>query len=172
MEINNINDFMKYYSKIKYRTRRLLDLIPEHQLEWTYKEGRFTLGDLVRHLALTERYMYGETIQLKPSAYKGCGIEYANGLTEVIDLYDKLHVEALEIFKQLSVEDLNRKCPTPGNIQITTWKWMRAMVEHEVHHRGQIYMYLGMLGVEVPPIFGLTAEVVAARGIYVKMNIE
>ena len=39
----------------------------------------------------------------------------------------------------------------------------RAMVEHEVHHRGQIYIYLGMLGVKTPPIYGLTSEEVKAR---------
>ena len=37
------------------------------------------------------------------------------------------------------------------------------MVEHEIHHRGQIYMYLGILGIETPPIYGLTSEEVRAR---------
>jgi uncharacterized damage-inducible protein DinB len=37
------------------------------------------------------------------------------------------------------------------------------MVEHEVHHRGQIYVMLGMLGVSTPPLFGLTSEEVRAR---------
>ncbi len=39
------------------------------------------------------------------------------------------------------------------------------MAEHEIHHRGQLYMYLGMLGVETPPIYGLTSEEVAERGV-------
>jgi uncharacterized damage-inducible protein DinB len=38
------------------------------------------------------------------------------------------------------------------------------MTEHEAHHRGQIYLYLSILGVETPPIFGLTSEQVRARG--------
>jgi len=37
------------------------------------------------------------------------------------------------------------------------------MVEHEVHHRSQIYVYLGMLGVKTPPIYGLTSEEVRER---------
>jgi hypothetical protein len=32
-----------------------------------------------------------------------------------------------------------------------------------VHHRGQIYLMLGMLGIETPPLFGLTSEEVRAR---------
>ena len=37
------------------------------------------------------------------------------------------------------------------------------MVEHEVHHRGQIYTYLGLLDVPTPPLFGLTSEEVRAK---------
>jgi len=37
------------------------------------------------------------------------------------------------------------------------------MVEHEAHHRGQLYLMLGLLGVPTPPIFGLTEEEVRAR---------
>ncbi len=66
--------------------------------------------------------------------------------------------KSIEIFSRLSPEDLERKCKTPGGIEITTWKWLRAMVEHEVHHRGQLYIYLGIIGVSTPPIYGLTSE--------------
>jgi uncharacterized damage-inducible protein DinB len=30
------------------------------------------------------------------------------------------------------------------------------MVEHEVHHRGKMYVYLALLGVERPPLYGAT----------------
>jgi uncharacterized damage-inducible protein DinB len=32
------------------------------------------------------------------------------------------------------------------------------MVEHEIHHRGELYAYLGLLNVKVPPLYGLTSE--------------
>ena len=163
MEITNINTFLHYYAKIKYRTRRLFKYIPPDKLEWTYKEGKFTFGDIIRHLANIERDMYAETVQLKPSLYKGCGIEYASGYEAVINFYDEKHKESNIIFSKLTTEDLKRKCKTPAGIDITTWKWLRAMVEHEIHHRGQIYIYLGMLNIKTPPLFGLTAEEVSAK---------
>ncbi|MEM6344874.1 MAG: DinB family protein [Bacteroidota bacterium] len=158
MIITDINSFLAYYAKVKARTTRLFDHIPADKIEWSYREGKFTIGDIVRHLALIERKMYGENVRLLPSKYQGCGPEYASGLEEVIQFYHDQHQEALAIFRQLSPEHLQRKCPTPGGIQITTWKWLRAMVEHEIHHRGQLYTYLGMLDVKTPPIYGLTAE--------------
>lgn len=59
--------------------------------------------------------------------------------------------------------DLEARCVTPAGVEITVWKWLRAMVEHEAHHRGQIYLMLGELGVPTPPLYGLTAEQVAER---------
>ena len=70
-----------------------------------------------------------------------------------------------DIFARLTDEDLQRRCQTPGQAPITTWKWLRLMVEHEIHHRGQMYLYLAMLGVETPPLYGLTSEQVRARSV-------
>jgi uncharacterized damage-inducible protein DinB len=76
---------------------------------------------------------------------------------------ERLHAESMEIFARLSDEDLRRKCKTPDGAEITIWKWLRLMVEHEIHHRGQIYLSLGILGVPTPPLYGLTSEEVRAR---------
>lgn len=158
MEINTIEGFVAYYSRIKGRTRALFGHIPDDKVEWTYEEGKFTIGDIVRHLALTERYMYVENVRQQPSSYDGCGEQFAKGLEAITQLYDRLHAESIEILSQLSEDDLARKCETPGGHIITVWKLLRAMAEHEIHHRGVLYTYLGFLKVVTPPIFGLTSE--------------
>ena len=165
MQIENLTVFLKYYGNIKRRTRRLFPYIPADKIEWAYKEGKFTIGDLIRHLANIERYMYAETVQNNHSRYKGCGVEYAQSYENVLQYYDDLHEESMRIFSSLTSEQLNSKCKTPAGTDITVWKWLRAMVEHEVHHRGQLYVYLGMLGVETPPLYGLTSEEVAGRSV-------
>jgi uncharacterized damage-inducible protein DinB len=83
----------------------------------------------------------------------------------VLEFAQRMHRESAEIFSLLTQEQLNGKCTTPGGASITTWKWLRAMVEHEAHHRGQIYLYLSLLGVETPPLYGLTSEQVRERSL-------
>jgi uncharacterized damage-inducible protein DinB len=107
--------------------------------------------------------MYAETIAGRQSSYHGCGTSLANGYDAVVQFFDSLHEESLIIFKSLSDDDLQKRCFTPAGNAISIWKWLRALVEHEVHHRGQLYIYLGMLGIKTPPIFGLTAEEVESR---------
>ena len=50
-----------------------------------------------------------------------------------------------------------------GGAQLQVRKWLRSMVEHEAHHRGQLYLYLGMLDIPAPPLYGLTSEEVRER---------
>jgi uncharacterized damage-inducible protein DinB len=59
------------------------------------------------------------------------------------------------------------KCATPDGAKITVWKWLRLMTEHEIHHRGQIYLYLAMLEIPTPPLYGLTSEEVRERSVKV-----
>jgi uncharacterized damage-inducible protein DinB len=158
MQIQNLDLFVEYLGKVHQRTARVARCIPAGKVEWSYREGKFTLGDLVRHIAAIERYMFVETIRGKPSRYAGCGKELASGLEEVLTFLEKMHGESVEIISRLGPDDLNRKCTTPEGASITVWKWLRAMVEHEIHHRGQIYIYLAMLGVPTPPLYGLTSE--------------
>ena len=164
MEIQSVAQFLEYWDSIRGRTRRVITCIPPARLEWTHRPGSFTLGDQVRHLATIERYMYAETVAGRPSRYPGCGHELAEGYDAVLEYFDRLHTESKTIIGSLSDGDLARKCQTPVGTPITIWKWLRAMVEHEAHHRGQIYLMLNLLEVPTPPLFGLTSEEVQARG--------
>ena len=155
--------FLEHLASVHKRTRRVIECIPPADLEWSPAPGKFTFGDIVRHLAGIERWMYGETVQGRPSLYRSHGRELADGFGKVLAYYDGLHAESVAIFAALTNEQLQGKCLTPAGTPITTWKWLRAMIEHEAHHRGQIYLMLGMRGVTTPPIYGLTSEEVAAR---------
>jgi uncharacterized damage-inducible protein DinB len=165
MEIQSVQQFLEYWSSLRRRTRRVVECIPPERIEWTCRAGAFTLGDLVRHLATIERYMYAETVAGRPSRYHGCGRDLADGYDAVLAYFDRLDVEAKAIFGALSDADLERKCQTPAGTAITTWKWLRAMCEHEAHHRGQIYLMLNLLEVPTPPLYGLTSEEVRERSV-------
>ena len=155
--------FLSYFESVRGRTVRVVKCIPPERLEWTHRPGAFTLGDLVRHLAALERWMWAENVSGRPSRYPGHGRELADGYDAVLAYLERMHAESVAIFAALSPEDLQRPCVTPGGTPIATWKWLRAMLEHEAHHRGQIYLMLNMLGVPTPPLYGLTSEDVRAR---------
>ena len=155
--------FLEYWPSVRNRTRRLIPLIPADHLEWIPAAGRWSLGDQIRHLAGIERWMYAETLQGRPSRYPGHHPQLADTVDGVVRLHDRAHAESMDIFRALTADQWTGKATTVAGTNLTAWKWARAMIEHEAHHRGQIYMTLGLLGVDVPPLYGLTEEEVATR---------
>jgi uncharacterized damage-inducible protein DinB len=163
VEIRSIDPFLKYFENIRERTMRVSRCVPPGKVDWFYAPGKFTLGDLLRHIAVTERYLFAENIQGHTSRYTSHSRELADGLDNILAFMERLHAESMSIFAKLSDEDLERKCRNVAGHEITISKYLRAMTEHEIHHRGELYIYLGILGVATPPLFGLTSEQVRAR---------
>src|SRR6266540_3801428 len=83
MAIRSIGSFLDYWRTIRGRTRRVVACIPPDRIEWSPHPGKFTFGDLVRHLAAIERYMCAETVAGRPSRYAGCGRHLAEGFEVV-----------------------------------------------------------------------------------------
>src|SRR5450631_2394234 len=112
MEILTIQPFLQYFGNLRERTLRVSRCIPPDKIDWTYAPGKFTLGDLLRHLAVTERYMFAENVQNRESRYTSHGAEFAAGYDSIIELMKCLHAESLAIFAKLTDEDLQPKCKT------------------------------------------------------------
>ena len=158
-----VDGFVEYLGRVHDRTRRVVLLMPPADVEWSPRPDWFTLGGLVRHLAGIERWMYAENALGRRSRYPGHGPELARGFDAILGYYDHLHAEARAIFESLDDDALQRKVTTPAGTPITLWKWLRAMLEHEAHHRGQLYLLLALRGVPTPPLYGMTSEEVLAR---------
>src|SRR5215475_1560778 len=163
MEITNIESFLKYYESVRKRTTRVIETIPPERIDWTPKPGFFTFGDLIRHIASIERYMFAENARGNWSRYPGCGRSLADGYDAVVQFFRTCHVETIEMLQGLTPEDLKRDSVTPAGTKLATWKWLRAMVEHEIHHRGQMYLMLNLCDIERPRLYGLTSEEVLER---------
>lgn len=155
--------FLAYWESVRARTIRVADCIPEDKMEWVAASGRWSCGDILRHLAGIERGMYAETVIGNTSRYPGHDRTLAEGSRAIRAYMDRCHAEAMEIFRSLEPAQWLGKCLTPAGAPITTWKWLRLMPEHEAHHRGQLYWLLGSLGVNTPPLYGLTEEEVRSR---------
>lgn len=163
MEIRSIEPFLSYFESIRERTLRVLRAVPDDKLEWRHSPGVFSTGDLARHIAAVERYTFTENAMGRPSRYAGCGVDLADGKENVLAFMEQLHGESIAILKDLTPEDLEKKGVSPQGVPVTAWKLLRAMVEHEVHHRGEMYVYLALLGVDRPPLYGVTEKELRER---------
>jgi uncharacterized damage-inducible protein DinB len=127
------------------------------------------VADLARHLGRAERDFFvarvcGATPRVALGSDAALGRSGDTDLARALAELDALHEESCAMLADLGSREgegaLLRRVTTPVGAEITAWKLLRAMCEHEAHHRGQLTLYLRMLGVEPPPIFGHKAEAV------------
>lgn len=158
MEIRSIAEFIKYLGRTHAITSCVIGVIPPDKIDWSYMPGKFTLGCLVRHIAAIERYVFMEVIRGNKPAYKGCGKELADGYENTMNYYREMHQQSLDIVSRFSDQDLEKKIKTLDGKETTVGNFLRALIVHEVHHRGALCIYLNMLGVATPPVIGLSEQ--------------
>lgn len=165
MEIRDLAVFLRYFENIRSRTLRVIGEVPPESIDWRPAPDTFSFADVVRHLGAMERWMFAENVAGRPSRYAGHGPDLAEGYDGVVGYLERMHADSMAIFSRLDAADLERPCTTPGGATMAVWKWLRAMIEHEVHHRGQIFLMSRLLGAPTTPLYGITSEEVLRRSV-------
>jgi uncharacterized damage-inducible protein DinB len=163
MEIKTIESFLSYYDRVRETTNRTIQAIPSDKMDWTYMPGKFTFADLVRHIAAIERNLFAESVSGNPICYTGCGKELADGYENVIAYYNEMHQQSMQIFNSLNDRDLKRKIISLNGKETEIGSMLKALIVHEIHHRAAMCIYLNMVNVKSPPLFGLTEEQVIQK---------
>jgi len=158
MEIFSIESFLSYHGKTRLITSRVVAVIPPEELDWSYQKGKFSIGDLVRHMAAIERYVFAEVATGNKPRYRGCGKELADGYTRVKSFFNELHAESMAMFQSIPDDALSNRVKSLDGKSIELRNFLRALSVHEIHHRAALCIYLNMLGVKTPPVIGLTEQ--------------
>jgi uncharacterized damage-inducible protein DinB len=157
--IRSTTDFIKYFEGIRRRTVNYIRVVPADRLNWSPKEGEFTCADIIRHILAAEMMFVRVAIEGKWK-YADHETEDEQSLSELIALLESAHAEAMEKLGQLPDGDLSapRFGPKGEGHPVKAWRWLMAMAEHEIHHRSQLAVYLSLMDVQTPHIFGLGVE--------------
>jgi uncharacterized damage-inducible protein DinB len=159
--LQSVKGFIDYYEGIRRRTLHFIDAIPVDRIDWLPIEGEFTFGDLIRHLAATED-MFVDAVVNGKWKYAGHKSDVKQEREVAIALLQATHREAMIKLGTLSDSALIETCPSLNGTEVKIWRLLMAMVEHEVHHRSQIAMYLTLIKIKPPHIYGLGVEDVTA----------
>lgn len=144
-------------------TRRVLSRMPTEKLSWKPHKKSRSLGDLAWHVA---------SIPARIAAM--AQFEDANVLVHkqpprpetaeaILESFEAGLSEAKDKLSKLTDEELRKKFHFHrGEItmaRLPKIAFLRAvMLNHSYHHRGQLSVYLRLLDVPVPPIYGPTAD--------------
>ena len=148
-------------------TRRVLTLVPDAHLAFKPHEKSMTLGQLATHLAelpvWAPRILEQSLFEIGPGGIERRAAESSRA---ILDLFDR-HVTSARaaLAARTDAEYLARWTYRKDGHDVFTLPKaavIRTMVmNHMVHHRGQLTVYLRLLGIPLPPLYGPTADEVA-----------
>lgn len=157
--INDIEEFIKYFHGQRRRTQWVIDALPIEKTDWRPWPDELSSAEIVRRIA-AGHHMYATVVAFDywvVDEYETLG----PGWDESLAYFHSRTEEALDIIRPLPNKLLKAKRRRPdGNLPMTAWRFLMAMLVHEVSHRELLASYLMLLNVRRPEMGGASIEAV------------
>ena len=145
-------------------TRRVLERVPEDKLSWRPHEKSMTLGQLSLHVASIPGAIVGlAQLDEFDAAQANFDPPEAKSLEEILTTLDASVITAQYYLAGIDEKTAaaNWRLTSQGKEVFTLPRSgliRRILLNHWYHHRGQLSVYLRLLDVPVPAIYGRSAD--------------
>ncbi|GAA4329341.1 DinB family protein [Flaviaesturariibacter amylovorans] len=153
--------------ELKYEaasTRRMLERVPFDKWSWKPHEKSMSLGELATHVADLVNWSAFtlETTEINWAEFKYNPPRPSNS-EELLAIHDKNTAASVRALEGATDEQLMAPWTMRAGDQVYFTLPRIATIRtyafnHVVHHRGQLSVYLRLLGVPVPGMYGPTAD--------------
>jgi uncharacterized damage-inducible protein DinB len=148
-------------------TRRTLERVPEERIDWRPHPKSMTLGELATHLAnvasWTSLTVNQESFDMEPPGETPARQEPLRSRQAILALFDRTLAAARDALSAASDEDLLRPWTLlKGGQALFTMPRLAVVrtfiLNHSIHHRAQLGVYLRLLDAPVPGLYGPSAD--------------
>lgn len=148
-------------------TRRLLERVPEDKLTWKPHEKSMTLSRLAGHVAempgWARTILADDVFEADKAGERGYRPHQPETVAELLQVHDESLAAFRAAAQGVSDETLRGSwrmvkggqtlLEMPRTVAVRSF-----IISHIIHHRGQLSVYLRLLDVPLPSIYGPTAD--------------
>lgn len=142
-------------------TRRLLERVPSEKGEWKPHTKSFPLGHLAQLVAMMPGWVARTVRETEIDLARGSGYSYEKTET-LLALFDRNVLDAKSALQRASDEDMmvtwSLRMGDRVLMSLPRGTAVRSHINHLIHHRGQLTVYLRLVDVPLPSIYGPTAD--------------
>ena len=153
-----LDDLREHLERYRAVTLQCLDLVTDHDLGWRPGSDHYTLGQQFLHIAQSEDFQIqahlGGVWDYERARFPARELEVDELRTLLNETRDRTMVALNELDEGRLGESVDHGEGRP--IQTLRW-WLWLLVEHEIHHKAQIAVYLRQMG-KTPPYFAAALE--------------
>lgn len=145
-------------------TRKMIERIPTDKLEWQPHEKSMTIGRLATHIAELPvwfgRILSADEFDFATASFKS---QKRETTAEIVDLFDQQMKEAASLLQNAGDETMNSVFTLLRGEQVLFQLPRKVMLRtfamnHVYHHRGQLSVYLRLLDIPVPGMYGPSSD--------------
>ncbi len=148
------------------RSRRALEQVPEGKYDWKPHEKSMIFGYLANMVATIPTWITMQIAQdeLDVAPADGGKMEQKrmDSSDELLQALDKSAADARSAFEKTTDEHLLTSWRLLARGQVVMeaprYEMIQDTINHWAHHRGQMTVYLRLLGAKVPAIYGPSAD--------------
>jgi len=145
-------------------TKKMLEIVPLEKKDWKPHEKSMTLGRLATHVAEISHWISRvATLDEFDFLVQGFSSHTAASQEELMTIFNEKLNKAIVDLQTMDDESFNKiwtirrgeqvMFTTPKKIAVRGWA-----LNHMIHHRGQLSVYLRLLDVPVPGMYGPSAD--------------
>ena len=163
----NIKDYLlAELNREVERSRAALAEVPEKKSDWKPHEKSMQFGYLANMVATIPMWIMmqinQDELDVAPAGGGQMKQERLDGSEDLIKALDKAAETARAAFEKTTDEHLKTdwKLLARGKVfmQAPRYEMLQDTLSHWSHHRGQMTVYLRLMGAKVPAIFGPSAD--------------
>lgn len=141
--------FFSHWARIRADLIKIIESFQDNELILEPFEGSWPIGQIMLHIADAEdgwlRYAVSGELEKWPDTYT---LDRYPDKQSILNILYEVQSRTVEFLSGLSEADLAREIHTPwGEVFPLMWIiW--HVIEHEIHHRGELSLILGTMGRE------------------------
>jgi uncharacterized damage-inducible protein DinB len=154
--------FLQEFDHEAKTTRRVLERVPADRFDWKPHPKSMSLGELAMHTAMNPGAICGWASE-DETTFKGDKTPVPTSTAEIVAAHDTSVAKYRAVVGGLGDSGLSNgwKGSAGGRtiFEMSKAALVRSLaLNHWYHHRGQLSVYLRMLDVPVPSIYGPSAD--------------
>jgi uncharacterized damage-inducible protein DinB len=155
--------FLQEFDNEAKTTRRVLERVPAEKFEWKPHPKSMSLGQLALHTAMTPGMICGWACEEETNLGGGEKPPVATTTADILAAHDSSVAKMKETMGELGDGGLMNSWKASAGGQTIFEMPKVALIRtialnHWYHHRGQLSVYLRLLDVPVPSIYGPSAD--------------
>ena len=148
------------------RSRRALEQVPEGKYDWKPHEKSMIFGYLANMVATIPTWLAlqinQDELDVAPSEGSKMEQKRLESSEEFLKALDKSAADARSAFEKTSEEHLmtSWRLLARGKVvaEAPRYEMIQDTINHWTHHRGQMTVYLRLMGAKVPALYGPSAD--------------